>query len=142
MRNTILLAATAAAALTLSACDGATDETATAEPEAAAVEAPAAPAQAQAMAADGMPTPGTYQVTLANGDVWTETVNADGTYTSAGPNGETETGTWTQESPARYCTTAEGETEPTCYTEEMSAEGVWTSTEDGSEDVSTIVRTS
>lgn len=126
------------AALAVAACG----ETATEEPMAEEEVVVEEPAMETAMAADGMPTPGVYEVTLPNGDVWTETVNADGTYSSAGPNGEAESGTWTQESPERYCTTEEGETEPTCYNETMSEDGVWSSTEEGTEDTATVVRVS
>lgn len=124
------------AAFAVAACG----EPATEEPmveEEVAVEEPAAQV---ALAADGMPTPGVYEITQANGDVWTETVNEDGTYTTAGPNGETESGTWTQESPERFCNIAEGAEEQTCYIETVTEDGVWTSTEEGTEDTSTIVR--
>lgn len=129
------------AALVLAACgENAAQEPAAEEEMAAEEIAVQEPAAETVMAADGMPAPGTYEVTLANGEVWTETLNPDGTYTSAGPNGETESGTWTQESPERYCTTVDGETEPTCYSESMSADGVWTSTEEGTDETSTVVR--
>ena len=124
------------AALAVAACGDAATEEPMVEEEVAAEE----PAVETVLAVDGMPVPGVYEVTLPNGDVWTETVNADGTYTSAGPNGEAERGTWTQESPERYCTTQEGETEQTCYNEAMSEDGVWSSTEEGTEDTATIVR--
>ena len=124
------------AALAVAACG----ETATEEPVVEEEVAVERPAMETAMAADGMPVPGVYEVTLPNGDVWTETVNADGTYTSAGPNGEAEGGTWTQDSPDRYCTTKDGETEPACYSETISEDGVWSSTKEGTEETSTVVR--
>lgn len=124
------------AVFALAACGEAEPEEPLVEEEIAVEE----PVPQMAMAADGMPTPGVYEVTLANGDVWTETLNADGTYTSAGPDGEIESGTWRQESPERYCTIEEGASEETCYSETVTEDGVWTSTEEGTEETSTVVR--
>ena len=117
MKRLVLVAALAA----VSACS----EPATEATEEAAVEEPAAEA-ATAMAADGGPPYGDFKVTTAEGEVWTEAVSEDGTYTSTSPTGETETGRWVQRG-KQYCTTKdeEGATE-VCHTESVDANGVWT----------------
>lgn len=126
MRRIALTAAVAA----LAACSQA--ETA---PETEATEEAAAPAT-EGLAADGQPAPGNYRVTLEDGTVFTEEVNADGTYVQKNEAGEVvETGRWEQKTPEQYCSIVdeqyrkEGDTgEQKCNTEGIGADGVWTST--------------
>ena len=114
------------AAVALAACSNA--ETAE-EPVAVETEAPTSEAT-MSMAADGQSPVGEYKITLADGSVWTETVNADGTYSSVSPDGETETGTWRQETPERFCSQASDDEAETCRTETIGEDGVWTSVSD------------
>ncbi|WP_338240700.1 hypothetical protein [Aurantiacibacter hainanensis] len=104
--------------------------------EEVAVEEPAAEIQ---LAADGQPAPGIYEVTLENGDVFTETVNPDGTYTWTSTTGESGSGTWRTDGPNVWCTTEEGE-EESCNDEIVGDDGVWTSTDRESGEVATIAR--
>lgn len=124
------------AVFALAACGEAASEEPMVEEE-VAVEEPAAEV---GLAADGLPATGIYEITLPNGDMWTETLNADGTFTAVGPDGEEGSGTWRQESPERFCSTEEGAEEEVCYSESISEDGVWSSTREGSEETSTIVR--
>jgi len=101
----------------------------------------AAAVETAVLAADGGTPYGTFEVTTAGGTVLNYVGNADGTFTATAPDGTTTTGTWTQDSTGLYCETEEGSSEPTCYTEEIDADGVWTSTSTTDpEDKSTIVR--
>ena len=121
-----------AALAIVTACSQAETE-AEAEPtEEAVVE------EAAVMAADGQPPAGTYTVTDAEGVEYTEVLLEDGTYTSTGPDGTVESGTWVQKSPDTYCYTPEGE-EERCNTETIDENGVWTST-DTEGNSSTVVR--
>jgi hypothetical protein len=118
MKKLVLIAAVAA----VSACNNNAAEPA-AEPS-----AEVAPVAADtSLATDGMPNAGTYEITLPDGKVATQTVNADGTFSSV-KDGKTTTGTWTSTGPGNFCETEEGKTEPSCYAETISADGVWTST--------------
>lgn len=103
----------------------------------------AAPAETAVMAIDGMPLAGVYEVTSADGaTVLTETVNADGTVSTV-EGGETRTGTWTSTGPDNYCVTYEGDAEPSCYAEAMSADGVWSAVNvNDAEDAWTVKRVS
>lgn len=126
-----------AACFVLAACG----ETAEVTEEPAATEAVADDATTEVMALDGQPSPGTYEITRANGDVWIETINADGTYSSTGPDDAVETGRWMQETPERFCSMEEGETEWDCNNEYISEDGQWMSTgEDEGDEASIVVR--
>jgi hypothetical protein len=58
---------------------------------------------------------GTYQVTLADGTVFIETIKSDGTYTDATEDGtETEQGTWRQDG-EKMCFDPEGDAPEACY---------------------------
>jgi hypothetical protein len=103
----------------------------------AVAEAPA-PAS-EVMAADGQSPVGSYRITEPDGSVMTEELRADGTFTNIGVDGVERTGTWVQKSPALFCSTVQGETEK-CYEEAVDAQGVWTSKDPESGEVSTIER--
>ena len=89
---------------------------------------------------DGKPNVGTYEITQADGQVGTYVAAADGTFTYT--LGDTVTkGTWSSESPGHWCDTAEGDEAPTCYTETIDENGVWTSVNnDDPSDTSTVKR--
>ena len=123
------------AVFALAACGEAETE----EPvvEEVAVEEPAAQV---AMAADGLPMAGTYEVTNADGESYTQVVSDDGTYVNTMADGTEVTGTWTSERPDQWCGAADGE-EVECATETIDADGVWTSVSDTDpEDVTTVTR--
>ncbi|MBO6608858.1 hypothetical protein [Altererythrobacter sp.] len=129
MKKFIALAAVAA----LAAC--AQPETATEE------EATEEVAETGPIAADGLPTPATYRVTLANGDVIMEEVREDGTYTATMADGSTESGTWSQPSPDVYCTTSDEEgAEEDCNDEMIDENGVWVSKDRESGETATVER--
>jgi hypothetical protein len=133
MKKLIVLAGVAA----LAACaEPATTETSEVPTDAMA-EAPVAPAEV--MAADGMSPVGSYRITEPDGSVMTEELRADGTFTNTAADGQVRTGTWVQKSPAQFCSTVEGEAEK-CYAEGVDAEGVWTSKDPESGEVSIIER--
>lgn len=117
MRKFLSIAAFAA----LSACNNNASE-----PVAAPTAEVATVAVDTSLATDGMPNVGTYEVTLSDGKVVTQTVNADGTVVSV-KDGKTTKGTWTSTGPGNFCETDEGKTEPSCYAETISADKVWTS---------------
>ena len=95
MKKLVLTAAVAA----VSACNNNAAEPA-AEPS-----AEVAPVAADtSLATDGMPNAGTYEITLPDGKVATQTVNADGTFSSV-KDGKTTTGTWTSTGPGNFCDT-------------------------------------
>ena len=123
------------AALAVAACSEPATEEPVAEEE-VVVEEPAAEIQ---LAADGQPAPGMYEVTLENGDIITETVNEDGTYTWTSSTGESGSGTWRTDGPNVWCTTEEGE-EESCNDEVVGEDGVWTSTDQETGEVATIAR--
>lgn len=134
MRKSIILTS-AVASFVLAGC-GETAE-APVEEDLVVEEAEAEPAS---VSADGGPSVGTYEVTTADGAVYTYVANEDGTYTSTGPDGATTTGTWRQDGPNRWCDTQEGE-EEICYTESVDENGVYNSVNEADpEDSSTIVR--
>lgn len=111
---------------TLAACQ---QQAAAPAPE-ATPEAAAAPA-VTTVAADGKPSTGTFKITRDDGAVYTEVVNADGTYTSTDAEGKvSETGKWEQKSPTEYCTTSDKEgSKQVCHKEGIDASGKWTSTD-------------
>lgn len=135
MRRSVFLLA--AASFALAACNSGEE----------AAEAPAVdeamvadePAEEVALAADGQPAPGTYEVTLADGSVVTEIVNADGTISWTSTDGTEGSGTWRTDGPNVWCSTDEGEAE-TCSDEVVGADGVWTSINRESGDTAIVVR--
>lgn len=131
MKKIVLVAAFAA----LAACSQ--PETAE-EAEAPAEVAEAAPAN---IAADGLPSVGMYKVTAADGTSTMEDVRADGTYVSTSADGTTSTGKWEQKSPELYCATPDEEgAKQTCYEEAVDANGVYTSKNPDTGEVSTVER--
>lgn len=109
MKRLILLGA----AMTLAAC-GERTETATAETPAPAATAMAeTPSPAANQPATGA-MPGRYEVTMADGSVMTETINADGTYVDL-MNGEETRGRWRMDG-ARSCFDPDGAAPEECYT--------------------------
>ncbi|MFB0613171.1 hypothetical protein [Aurantiacibacter poecillastricola] len=128
------------AVFALTACaEPATDETMV-EEEVAAEEPAPEPAEEVAMAVDGMPMAGTFEITNADGETYTQVVNEDGTYTNTMADGSVVDGMWSSESPDQWCGALEGEGVE-CSTEMVDENGVWTSTSnDDPEDVTTIVR--
>lgn len=107
-------------------------------PEPAATEE-AAPATT---AADGGPSYGTFQVTQADGTTFTSEVKPDGTYVETAADGTAMgTGKWEQKSPELWCATPDEEgAVQTCYEEKVDANGVYTSKDPNTGEVSTVVR--
>lgn len=127
MRKLLLVASV----LAIAGCSQ-SEEQAPAEPvETAAPAEPAAP-----LAADGLPVPGKYKVTMSDGKVVTEELKSDGTYVATDETGTVvETGTYNQTSAEEYCYTVdeqyreEGDTgEPHCNAEGIGEDGRWFST--------------
>lgn len=108
------------------------------EAEAPAETTEAVPAN---IAADGLPSVGMYKVTAADGSVTMEDVRADGTYVSTAADGKESTGKWEQKSPDSYCVTPDeaGATQK-CYEEAVDANGVYTSKDPDTGEVSTVER--
>ncbi|MGX7951927.1 hypothetical protein ACWPM1_05100 [Tsuneonella sp. HG249] len=134
MKRIVLVAALA----TLAACQ----QEAAPAPEATTEAAAAVPeAAAGTVAADGKASTGKYQVTTAEGLVFTEEVKADGTYVQTDKDGKVvETGKWVQKSPTEYCTTKDEEgAKEKCNTEGVDDKGVWTSTNSEGQ-TATVVR--
>ncbi len=124
------------AVFALAACGEAETEEPMVEEEMVAEE----PAAEVAMAADGMPMAGTFEITRADGETYTQVVSDDGTYVNTMPDGTEVRGTWTSERPDQWCGANEGE-EVECSTETVDADGVWSSVSDNDpEDVTTITR--
>lgn len=107
-------------------------------------EASATAPAAGPLAADGKSSVGTFSVTDAEGKVYTDVVNADGTYTTSLDGKVVDTGKWNQKSPELYCYTKDTK-DPKDAKEECNAEkvenGVWT-TKNPDGKVSTVVRVS
>ncbi|MCA1660865.1 MAG: hypothetical protein LC648_01350 [Novosphingobium sp.] len=121
MKRIIAIAALASVA----ACS---ERAAAPEPTSEAAAESTTAAVAETVAADGKPSVGTYKVTTSDGKVFMEEVKADGTYVQTQDGKVVETGKWVQKSPSQYCYTkdAEGAKEK-CNTEQVDANGVWTS---------------
>ena len=116
------------AVLALAACDAGESDT-MADADVMAEDTMVADAGGP-MAADGMPTPGTYRITDADGEVSTEIVNADGTFTSTSADGTVESGRWVQKSPEQFCVTMDEEgAQEECFDEMINEDGVWLSTD-------------
>lgn len=131
MKKIILVAGIAA----LAACsqpDAPTD----AEPTEEVAQAP------ENIAADGLPSAGTYRVTHPDGSVTVSDVREDGTYSATDAEGNViETGKWEQKSPELYCETpdAEGATQ-VCYEESIDENGVYISKNPVTGETSTVER--
>ncbi|KLI63289.1 hypothetical protein AAV99_11540 [Aurantiacibacter marinus] len=127
----------AAASFALAACNSGEEAAeAPAVDEAMVADEPAAEV---ALAADGQPATGTYEVTLADGSVITEIVNADGTMSWISSDGTEGSGTWRTDGPNVWCSTDEGEAE-TCSDEVVGEDGVWTSINRESGNTAIVVR--
>ncbi|MXO58012.1 hypothetical protein GRI89_00435 [Altererythrobacter salegens] len=98
--------------------------------------------EAMTLAADGKPSTGSFEVTMADGNKITVDVKPDGTYSAVGPDGAVaDTGKWVQRSPEFYCETSDKEgSVQKCYTEKVDENGVYTSTDPDTGDVATVVR--
>lgn len=137
MRTWMLLAGLAV----LAACSQAEDS----EPAEEITQTTAAE-PAPVLAADGRPAPGLYRITTADGTIFEEDVRPDGTYVQSRDGEVVETGQWEQRSPEQYCYTADAayvdedtSAEQECNTEQIGADGVWTSTNPDGE-TSTVER--
>ncbi len=121
MKKLVLLASVAA----LAACNQKP-----AEEAAPATDASATATTALAMEIDGKPMAGTFEIASSDGKrTMTQTVNDDGTVVSV-EGDKTTKGTWTSTGPGHFCITNEGETDASCYTETIGADGTMTSTND------------
>ena len=129
----LFLAAAAMAALTACNQDVADSD----NTDLAAANDPAA--ETQDLAETGMltangTTPGTFEVTSADGTKGKAVLNADGTYTDSDASGnETARGTWNV-TDGKTCFDPEGDEGPTCWTETApAADGSFTATSDKGE---------
>ncbi len=109
------------AVFALAACSQAEEAAPVAE------ETAAAPVVAAVMAADGNPPAGTYEITSADGEVMTQVVNADGTFTNTNAEGDVATGTWTLDRPDNWCSKLDTEETTNCFKETVDEAGVWNS---------------
>lgn len=134
MRGIVLVAALAA----LAACNERAADPAAGATDAAAAATPTA--AAEVMAADGKSPVGNYRITTAEGEEFMEELKADGTYVQTKDGEVTETGRWEQKTPSNYCYTSdeEGSTQE-CNTEQVDANGVWTTVNPEGE-TATVVR--
>ena len=126
MRKTILLACVTGA-LALAGCDNAAEEADDTAADTTAVAEPAAAPSPAMTAGDGGPMAGTYEATLPDGTVMTQTLTAEGGLSTTGPDGAEMTGTWRHDDAGNYCETWAG-MEEECYTMAVDADGTWTST--------------
>ncbi len=101
------------AALALGSCGDRADTTTEVTPSPAdtSVATAASPTATQAATGD---MAGRYEVTMADGSVMTETINADGTYVDL-MNGEETRGRWRMDG-ARSCFDPDGADAERCYT--------------------------
>jgi len=126
-----------AAGFAVTACSGAEEAAPVAQ------ETTTAPAAVAVMAADGQAPAGTFEITSADGEVMTQTVNADGTYSNTDAEGTVTTGTWTLDQPDNWCSKLDTEEAVNCFTETVGPDGTWSSVNvNDPEDSSTIVRMS
>ena len=129
----LFLAAAAMAALTACNQDAAdSDNTALAAANDTAAETQNS-AATDRMTANGT-TPGTFEVTAADGTKGKTVLNADGTYTDSDASGkETAQGAWSV-TDGKTCFDPEGDEGPTCWTETApAADGSFTATSDKGE---------
>lgn len=103
-------------ALALAACNQKTETTV--EPAATDTTMAEAPSPASNQAATG-DMAGQYEVTMADGKVMTETINADGTYVDLMDGKETR-GKWRADG-ARTCFDPDGDAAEECYTSDPPA---------------------
>lgn len=95
------------------------------QPTPQATETTAPPAANVPLATDNKPITGTYEVSQADGSrKLTRTVKADGTVETV-EGDKTTDGTWTSTGPGNLCITNKGDSEPTCYTEQITDNGIW-----------------
>jgi len=134
MKHTITLTALAAA-LSLGACSEPAEV-----PEAEPAE-DTAMAETGPLAVDGMPVPGDYTVTMADGTTMSVSLTEDGTAIYTDADGTETMATYTGGTADEpYCVTVEGDEEPSCYSEQM-VDGVWTATSvDDPEITATVTR--
>lgn len=106
-------------------------------PEPAATEE-AVPAN---VAADGGPAVGKWKITRPDGTSFNSETRADGTWVDTMADGTTRTGKWVQKSPELFCSTPdeEGAVE-TCYEEKVDENGVYTSKDPNTGEVSVVER--
>ena len=109
MKRLILLGAV----MTLAACGERTETTTVETPAATATTLAEAPSPAANQPATG-DMAGRYEITMADGKVMTETINADGTYVDL-MNGEETRGRWRMDG-ARSCFDPDGDEPEVCYT--------------------------
>ena len=110
MKRLILLGA----AMALAACGERTEKTTVETPVATATATMAeAPSPAANQPATG-DMAGRYEITMADGSVMTETINADGTYVDL-MNGEETRGRWRMDG-AKSCFDPDGAAPEECYT--------------------------
>lgn len=123
MKRLILLGAV----MTLGACGERTETTTAEAPAGTATTTMAdAPSPAANQPATGE-MPGRYEVTMADGKVMTETINADGTYVDL-MDGEETRGRWRMDG-ARSCFDPDGPEPEECYTSTApAADGSFTVT--------------
>ena len=123
-------------ALALAACGQRTETATEATPAAAGATMAEAPSPASNQAPTGNMA-GKYEVTMADGKVMTETINADGTYVDLMDGKETR-GRWRMDG-ARSCFDPDGAEAEQCYTSEApGADGSFTVT--GPDGAKTTVR--
>lgn len=109
MKRLILLGAV----ITLAACSERTETTTVETPAATTTTMAEGPSPAANQPATG-DMAGRYEITMADGSVMTETINADGTYVDL-MNGEETRGRWRMDG-ARSCFDPDGAAPEECYT--------------------------
>lgn len=121
--KTLLMLGTA---LTLTACGQRADKGAEATPAATTTTVAEAPSPASNQGPTGNMA-GKYEVTMADGKIVTETINADGTYVDLMDGQETR-GKWRMDG-ARSCFDPDGAAVEECYTSSApAADGSFTAT--------------
>ncbi|MCM8557296.1 hypothetical protein [Sphingomicrobium sediminis] len=120
MKKLVLLAG----ALTLAACNNADSAADEAPAEDMAMEADDGAAEEESMA-------GTYEVTWPDGSTSVTTVSEDMTWSAVGEDGETVSGTISENEEGQTCFAQDGSDEaPRCWTNSEAAEdGSWQSTD-------------